>query len=88
VLAALRTVAAETHVSVARVALAWVLSRPFVTSVIIGAKTKEQLVDNLAATELTLSKAQLELLDQASALPPEYPGWMIGFQDRDRRPAT
>jgi len=88
VLTALRTVAAEANVSVARVALAWVLSRPFVTSVIIGAKTKEQLVDNLAATELTLTPAQLEVLDQASALPPEYPGWMVGFQDRDRRPAT
>ena len=88
VLKALRAVAGETKVSVARVALAWVLSRPFVTSVIIGAKTKEQLVDNLAATELALTPAQLELLDKASALPPEYPGWMVGFQDRDRRPAT
>ena len=73
--------------SVARVALAWQLTRPFVTSVIIGAKKKEQLVDNLAAAELKLSPEQLKTLDEASALPPEYPGWMVEFQNpRSARP--
>jgi aryl-alcohol dehydrogenase-like predicted oxidoreductase len=85
VLAALRAVADEAGASVARVALAWMLTRPFVTSVIIGAKNREQLVDNLAATELALSPAQLAKLDEASALPPEYPGWMLAFQNRDPR---
>lgn len=86
VLGALREVAAQSGVSVARVALAWQLTRPFVTSVIIGAKRVDQLTDNLAASELTLSAEQLALLDGASALPPEYPGWMVEFQNqRDPR---
>jgi aryl-alcohol dehydrogenase-like predicted oxidoreductase len=86
VLAALRQVAEQTGASVARVALAWQLTKPFVTSIIIGAKKPEQLADNLAATELSLSAEQVALLDQASALPPEYPGWMVEFQNgRDPR---
>jgi aryl-alcohol dehydrogenase-like predicted oxidoreductase len=85
VLAALRTVAQGTGVSVARVALAWHLTRPFVTSVIIGAKNRDQLADNLAATELKLSSEHVKVLDEASALPPEYPGWMLDFQNRDPR---
>jgi aryl-alcohol dehydrogenase-like predicted oxidoreductase len=89
VLAALRAVAAEAGVSVARVALAWQLTKPFVTSVIIGAKNPEQLRDNLAAAELALSAEQLRALDEASALPPEYPGWMVDFQNaRDPRGAV
>ncbi|HEY7373784.1 MAG TPA: aldo/keto reductase [Polyangia bacterium] len=88
VLAALREVAGAHGVSVARVALAWLLTRPFVTSVIIGAKRPDQLADNLAAAELRprLTAEQLASLDQASALPLEYPGWMIDFQNaRDPR---
>jgi aryl-alcohol dehydrogenase-like predicted oxidoreductase len=85
VLSALRVVATETGVSVARVALAWLLGRPFVTSVIIGAKTVEQLTDNLAAADVTLSAQHRKVLDEASALPSEYPGWMIEFQNRDPR---
>jgi len=88
VLAALRAVAAEAGVSVARVALAWQLTRPFVTSIIIGAKRLDQLADNLAATDLKLSPEQVRKLDEASALPPEYPGWMVDFQSsRDPRGA-
>jgi aryl-alcohol dehydrogenase-like predicted oxidoreductase len=89
VLAALRKIAEATGTSVARVALAWHLTRPFVTSVIIGAKRKEQLVDNLAATELRLTPEHVKILDDASALPPEYPGWMVDFQNsRDPRGAA
>jgi aryl-alcohol dehydrogenase-like predicted oxidoreductase len=89
VLAALRKVAEATGTSVARVALAWQLTKPFVTSVIIGAKRKEQLVDNLAAAELRLSPDQVKMLDDASALPAEYPGWMVDFQNsRDPRGAA
>jgi aryl-alcohol dehydrogenase-like predicted oxidoreductase len=85
VLGALRKVAEATGVSVARVALAWHLTRPFVTSVIIGAKSREQLSDNLAAVDVKLTDEQLRLLDEASALPPEYPGWMVEWQNRDPR---
>ena len=73
-------------VSVARIALAWVLQRPFVMSVIIGAKTVEQLDDNLAATEVTFTPEELKTLDEVSALPPEYPGWMISRQMVGRVP--
>jgi len=86
VLGALRAVAAEAGVSVARVALAWQLTRPFVTSIIIGAKRLDQLADNLAAVDLRLSPEQVHQLDEASALPAEYPGWMVDFQNsRDPR---
>jgi aryl-alcohol dehydrogenase-like predicted oxidoreductase len=85
VLAALRSVAEGAGLSVARVALAWQLTRPFVTSVIIGAKTREQLADNLAAANVTLSPEHVRELDEASALPPEYPGWMVANQNRDPR---
>ncbi|MCU1280133.1 MAG: Oxidoreductase [bacterium] len=85
VLPVLRSVAEQSGASVARVALAWLLTRPFVTSVIIGAKTREQLVDNLAATEVKLTPEQLERLNEASALPPEYPGWMLDWQNREPR---
>lgn len=67
-------------VSVARIALAWLLHRPFVTSVIIGAKDVEQLDDNLAATKVKLTADELARLDAVSALPPEYPGWMVERQ--------
>jgi aryl-alcohol dehydrogenase-like predicted oxidoreductase len=85
VLGALRKVAADSGTSVARVALAWHLTRPFVTSVIIGAKTREQLTDNLAAADAKIAPEHLKLLDEASALPPEYPGWMLDFQNREPR---
>jgi len=89
VLAALRKVAEATGASVARVALAWQLTKPFVTSVIIGAKKKEQLIDNIAATQLQLAPEHVKALDDASALPIEYPGWMVGFQNaRDPRGAA
>jgi hypothetical protein len=70
------------------VALAWVLAQRPVTSVIIGAKTPAQLDDNLAAADLTLSAEQLAQLDQASALKPEYPRWMIARQGADRAPGA
>jgi aryl-alcohol dehydrogenase-like predicted oxidoreductase len=84
---AMRPIAKAHAVSVARVALSWVVHQPHVTSTIIGAKTREQLVDNIAATELKLSAEELETLAKVSALPPEYPGWMLAFQGRDRSEA-
>jgi aryl-alcohol dehydrogenase-like predicted oxidoreductase len=89
VLAVMRAVAEAHGISVARVALAWLLTRPFVTSVIVGAKTREQLADNLAATDVALTPEQIAQLDAASDLPSEYPGWMLSFtRGGERRPAT
>ncbi len=70
--------------SVARVALAWLLHQPHVTSVIIGAKTRSQLDDNLAAAALKLTPEDLSTLDKVSALTPEYPGWMLDRLGTDR----
>jgi aryl-alcohol dehydrogenase-like predicted oxidoreductase len=70
--------------SPARLSLAWLLAKPVVTSVIIGAKRVEQLQDNLASVQLTLTLDELKQLDQVSALPPEYPGWVLPFQGADR----
>jgi aryl-alcohol dehydrogenase-like predicted oxidoreductase len=70
--------------SAARLSLAWLLSKPVVTSVNIGAKRPDQLKDNLASVHLTLTPDELKQLDQASALPPEYPGWVLPFQGADR----
>ncbi len=81
---AMREVAKRHNVSVARIALAWLLHRPVVMSVIVGATSIEQLDDNLAATEVSLSAEELAQLDRVSALPPEYPGWMIERQGAER----
>jgi aryl-alcohol dehydrogenase-like predicted oxidoreductase len=76
---------ANTHgVSVAQVALAWILSKQAVSSIIIGARRLDQLKDNLAATKLILTADELTTLDEASALSQEYPGWMIAFQGKYR----
>ena len=83
---AMRPIAAAHGVSVARVALAWVLQKPAITSVIIGAKTQEQLADNLAAADLKLSDAEMSAVDEVSKLPREYPGWMFERQLADRLP--
>ena len=72
-------------VSVARIALAWLLHQPRVTSVIVGAKRLEQLDDNIASTGIALSGDELARLDQVSALPREYPGWMLERQGEYRR---
>ena len=88
VIDAMEKVANAHGVSVARIALAWLLQRPGVMSVIIGAKTIEQLDDNLAATELTLSPEDLAALDAVSALGPEYPGWMLTRTAEGRVPAA
>ncbi len=86
---AMRPIAAAHGVSVAQVALAWLLAQPHVTSVILGARSVEQLDDNIASTALELSAAEIGALDDASALPPEYPGWMFPvFVDRQRFPGT
>ncbi len=86
IVAAMREIGDGHGVSVARVALAWLLAKPHVMSIIIGAKTVEQLEDNLAAADLTLSAEEMARLDDLSALPAEYPGWMLARQGGVRQP--
>ena len=81
---AMRPMAEERGVSIARIALAWLLAQQPVSSVIVGARTTEQLKDNLEAAEVALSAEDLETLDQVSRLPEEYPGWMLERQKRYR----
>ena len=76
IVVAMRPIAKAHGVSVARVALAWVRAKPFVTSTIIGAKTMAQLNDNLEAVSLTLTAAEMAALDEISADRPQYPHWM------------
>jgi aryl-alcohol dehydrogenase-like predicted oxidoreductase len=84
VLDAMAPIAHAHGVSMAQVALAWLLHQPAVTSVIVGAKRPDQLHDNLAAVDLTLSAEELGKLDEASKLAPEYPGWMFAMQGQYR----
>ncbi|MCF3639414.1 aldo/keto reductase [Rhizobium sp. TRM95111] len=86
VVAVMRVIAETRGVSVAEVALAYILAKPFVTSVIIGAKRMEQLEQNLKAVDLALGPDELLRLDEVSALAPEYPGWMVARQTAARRP--
>jgi aryl-alcohol dehydrogenase-like predicted oxidoreductase len=81
---AMRPLAQQHQVSVAQIALAWILSKPFVSSVIIGAKSMDQLRDNIAASRVQLTADEIKVLDEVSQLPPEYPGWMIAFQGQYR----
>jgi aryl-alcohol dehydrogenase-like predicted oxidoreductase len=83
---AMEPIARAHDVSVAQIALAWLLQRKGVMSVIIGAKTIEQLNDNLAAVKVSLSSEEVAALDKASALKPEYPGWMLERQAAPRMP--
>ena len=72
------------NVSVAQVALAWVRHQAVVTSTIIGAKTIQQLNDNVQSTEVKLTEDDMKKLNEISALPSEYPGWMVDRQRTDR----
>ncbi|WP_296655102.1 aldo/keto reductase [Paraburkholderia sp.] len=82
---AMRSIADKKGVSVAQIALAWLLHQPVVTSVIVGAKRIDQLDDNVAATKVKLSAEELAVLDDVSRLPAEYPGWMFARQGERRR---
>ncbi|HZL10656.1 MAG TPA: aldo/keto reductase [Prolixibacteraceae bacterium] len=73
-------------VSVAAVALNWVIRQPAITSTIIGAKNLQQLADNIAAVDLQLTPEDLDQLNKVSALAPEYPGWMVTRQMQGRWP--
>jgi len=81
-------IAAGHGVSPARVALAWLLARPGVTSLIIGARTDEQLADNLAAAELELSAGEIQRLEEVSRPPLIYPFWHQAKTAADRLSAA
>ena len=83
---AMRSIGDAHGVSVARVALAWLLAQTHVTTIIIGAKNEQQLRDNIEATALKLTQEDLGALERVSALPPEYPGWMLARQAAGREP--
>lgn len=81
--------AAETGKSVAQIAIAWVLSRPSVTTVIIGARNEAQLKENLGATGWKLTPAQVARLEAASAKPRIYPYWhQAQFAERNPFPTA
>lgn len=80
----LREVASGRGVSGAQVALAWLLTRPTITSVIVGARTDEQLADNLAAASLELSADEVAALEQVSRQPLQYPYWHQSMTASDR----
>ena len=81
----MRSIAEARRVSVAQIALSWILHQPVVTSVIVGAKRLDQLDDNIAAAQVRLSTQELKALDEVSSLPAEYPGWMLERQGQYRR---
>ncbi|MUV03541.1 aldo/keto reductase [Flavobacterium rakeshii] len=72
------------HVTPAQVALAWVRQQQGITSTIIGAKNISQLQDNIKSVDVELTEKDLQLLDELSALPKEYPQWMVERQNADR----
>jgi aryl-alcohol dehydrogenase-like predicted oxidoreductase len=83
---ALDEVAAETEKTVAQVALNWVLQRPTVSTVIIGARNEEQLLQNLGSVGWNLTAEQVARLDSASTVPLAYPYWHQDGFSRNPRP--
>jgi len=80
----LKELAERKGVSVAQLAIAWLLHQPRVTSVTLGTKRIAQLDDNLGAVDIRLSAEELQALTQVSHLPAEYPGWMLDFWSQAR----
>lgn len=85
IIGVMQSIADEKQVTVAQIALAWLLHQPVVTSVIIGANNPQQLSDNLNSVNVHLTDEEIGKLNEISKLNPEYPGWMIDRQGRDRK---
>jgi aryl-alcohol dehydrogenase-like predicted oxidoreductase len=84
---ALDAVAKETGKTVPQIALNWLLQRPTVATVIVGARNEEQLRQNLGAVGWNLTREQVAKLDAASAVPMTYPYWhQAGFEERNPFP--
>jgi len=82
----LKDISRSRGASAAQVALAWLLARPAVTSIIVGVKRSSQLQDNLAATDLVLTTDEIARLDQVSGAAPTYPGWIQTYRANSRLP--
>ena len=86
---ALDAVAAETQKTVPQVALNWLLRRPTVSTIVIGARNDDQLRQNLGALGWSLTTEQVATLDAASAVTPAYPYWhQRGFAERNPFPTA
>jgi aryl-alcohol dehydrogenase-like predicted oxidoreductase len=84
---AIDAIATETGKTVPQIALNWLLRRPSVATLILGARTEEQLRENLGAVGWTLTSEQVATLDKASAVTPIYPYWhQVGFASRNPPP--
>lgn len=86
----LLAIAAERNVTASQVALNWVLAKPCVDTVVIGARTEEQLLDNLGAAKWKITPEEVARLDDASATPEPYPYWhqhKFGVERNPRPPA-
>jgi aryl-alcohol dehydrogenase-like predicted oxidoreductase len=87
VMDALDAIALETGKSVPQIALNWLLQRPGVCNIVVGARNEEQLKQNFGALGWSLSPAQMAQLDAASAQPVAYPYWhQMGFDERNPKP--
>lgn len=84
ILDVLHPMAQAKGVTVAQIALAWLLHRPVVTTVIVGANKPEQLADNLASVKVEFTADEMQRLDQVSRLTEEYPGWLLERTTPDR----
>ena len=80
----MRPLAEQYKVSIAQIAIAWLLAQSAVSSVIIGAKTRDQLSENIAASQISLNQNDFAVLNDVSSLPSEYPGWMLELQGKYR----
>lgn len=80
----MKEIADSKNASISEIALSWCLHQPGITSVIIGAKSEQQLKQNINASNITLSADELKVLDEVSKLNAEYPGWMLQFQASER----
>lgn len=80
----MEAVAGETGATIPQIALAWLLAKPAVSSVIVGAKKLNQLDDNLQAVNIELSADQMARLDDVTAPTPQYPAWMVERQNGRR----
>ncbi|AFN73814.1 putative oxidoreductase [Melioribacter roseus P3M-2] len=79
----LKEIAESKNASVAQIALAWLLHKQGVTSVIIGARREEQLIDNLKSVDIELTDEEMKQLDDVSAIAPEYPNWLPSMKRGD-----
>jgi aryl-alcohol dehydrogenase-like predicted oxidoreductase len=81
----MRGIAEKRGVSIAQIALAWLLHQKVVSSVLVGAKRIEQLEDNLQAVNVSLTDEEQAAIAEVSKLPAEYPAWMIELWSHSRR---